>query len=98
MTAERRLGGIDGLRAIAAGLVFLYHGSILLGAGGFMTRHWNVVGLLGPLGVCIFFVISGFLLFRPFVGAVLADAAFPTCGDFWLRRGPAGSCRRTGWC
>ena len=28
----RRLGGVDGMRAIAAGFVFVYHGSVLLGA------------------------------------------------------------------
>ena len=82
----RRLGSVDGVRAIATGFVFAYHGSVLLGAGGFMSRHWNVVGLFGPLGVCIFFVISGFLLFRPFVGAILGDRAFPAAGVFWLRR------------
>jgi len=81
-----RSGGVDGMRAIAAGLVFVYHGASLLGAGGFLARHWDVVGLFGPLGVCIFFVISGYLLFRPFVGAILGDGPFPAPGAFWARR------------
>lgn len=81
-----RLGGVDGMRAIAAGFVFAYHGSVLLGLGGFMARHWDVVGLFGSLGVCIFFVISGFLLFGPFVGAILGDRPMPHAGPFWLRR------------
>ena len=85
-TSTTRLGGVDGMRAIAAGFVFAYHGSVLLGLGGFMARHWNIVGLFGPLGVCIFFVISGFLLFRPFVGAILGDRTAPGSGSFWLRR------------
>lgn len=82
----RRAGGIDGMRAIAAGFVFLYHASVLLGLGSFMYRHWNVVGLFGPLGVCIFFVISGYLLYRPFVTAIVGIRTFPSVAQFWVRR------------
>ncbi len=78
---------IDGLRAIAAALVVVYHGSLLLGLGGFAIRHWDVVGLLGPLGVCIFFVISGFLLYRPFLASLIDGAPFPSVRAFLWRRG-----------
>ena len=85
-TTATRLGALDGLRAIAATFVFLYHGSVLLGSGSFMLRHWNVIGLFGGLGVSIFFVLSGFLLYRPFVRSMVADRAFPSILDFWTRR------------
>ena len=83
---HRGFACIDGLRAIAALLVFLYHGSILLGMGGFMTRHWDVIGLFGPMGVCIFFVISGFLLYRPFLVTLIGGERFPSFSAFWARR------------
>ena len=85
-TTATRLGALDGFHAIAATLVFLYHGSVLLGSGSFMLRHWNVVGLFGSLGVSIFFVLSGFLLYRPFVRSMVTDREFPPILDFWTRR------------
>jgi peptidoglycan/LPS O-acetylase OafA/YrhL len=56
-----RLGALDGLRAVAAGLVVLTHVGFLTGAVSF-----GVVGRLlgrGDLGVSIFFALSGFLLY-----------------------------------
>ncbi len=38
------------------------------------------------IGVSVFFLISGFLLYRPFVVAHLAAAPKPRTGAFWLRR------------
>ena len=38
------------------------------------------------IGVSVFFLISGFLLYRPFVVAHLAGARKPRTGAFWLRR------------
>ena len=78
---------VDGLRAIAAGLVLVYHGSVLLGLGGFTLRHWDVIGLFGPMGVCIFFVISGFLLYRPFLAPLIDGEPFPSVSAFFVRRG-----------
>ena len=65
---------IDGLRAIAALAVFTYHsGSALLTPQPRWMPEWLVewIARLGTLGVAIFFVISGFLLYRPFVIAHL---------------------------
>ena len=56
-----RLAGLDGLRAVAAGLVVLTHVGFLTGAVSF-----GVVGRLlgrGDLGVSVFFALSGFLLY-----------------------------------
>src|SRR5262249_30174995 len=56
----RRIPALDGLRAVSIALVVLAH------AAG--TRHVEILsplvlfGDLGNLGVCVFFVISGFLI------------------------------------
>jgi peptidoglycan/LPS O-acetylase OafA/YrhL len=53
--------GLDLLRAIAAGMVFVYHltqdGKVAMG----------ILGDHGSTGVTLFFVLSGFLLYRPFL-------------------------------
>ncbi|MBM3675903.1 MAG: acyltransferase [Actinobacteria bacterium] len=41
---------------------------------------------MGALCVAVFFVISGFLLYRPFVLAALGDRPAPRVGRFYLRR------------
>src|SRR5947199_7228964 len=68
----RRTGGVrfpqvDSLRAIAALSVFLFH------VGGKAFPGPTIGAYTGRLnlGVTIFFVISGFLLYRPFVAARL---------------------------
>jgi peptidoglycan/LPS O-acetylase OafA/YrhL len=61
---------VDAVRAIAALTVVLFHD----GALGGRSHAGFLAGYLGRLsvGVPIFFVISGFLLYRPFVAARLA--------------------------
>lgn len=57
---------LDGLRAVAAGLVVLTHAAFLTGygaSGGLMGRLWA----RGDFGVGIFFALSGFLLHRGLV-------------------------------
>src|SRR5947209_1654368 len=65
-----RMGGLDGLRAVAAGLVFVCHAALYWSV---QNNTWpqtqrSAVGQLGAFGVAIFFVISGCVIFRPFVG------------------------------
>jgi peptidoglycan/LPS O-acetylase OafA/YrhL len=77
---------LDGMRAIAALSVFAFH---FLGRGdpSWMhgtTRIW--VSRLGLQGVGIFFVISGFLLYRPFVAAAFRGTQHLSVGSFWRRR------------
>ncbi len=66
---------LDGVRALAAILVLINHSSAF--ASGF-DSGWSpepvriVTGLFGRIGVATFFVISGFLLYRPFVLAHLS--------------------------
>jgi peptidoglycan/LPS O-acetylase OafA/YrhL len=77
--------GIEGLRAVAALMVLLVHVAFVSGvstgpgaAGAFTAR--------AEVGVGVFFVISGFLLYRPFALAHLTGTATPATGRFLLRR------------
>lgn len=84
-----RFPTFEGLRALAALAVVVYH------AGTFTDVTWGPgaeANELGPwiqhlnVGVSIFFVLSGFLLFRPFVRAHLAGEPGPAVGPYLLRR------------
>lgn len=85
-TAPRpRFACFDGLRAIAATAVIVQH-------VGFQTGASYRYRTLGPFlarmdsGVSLFFLISGFLLYRPFVAANLSSRPRPTTGGFYRRR------------
>jgi peptidoglycan/LPS O-acetylase OafA/YrhL len=75
--------GFDGLRAIAALLVVVTHVSIVSGYDG---RTLSPFFAQMDVGVPIFFVISGFLLYRPFVAARFAGRQPIGFGEFWKRR------------
>lgn len=79
-----RFPAVDSLRAIAALAVVLTHTAVF---GGFSTRAWSTA-LLGDLtiGVSIFFVISGFLLYRPFLASRLLGAPSTGVGVYAWRR------------
>jgi len=74
----------DGLRAIAASTIVLTHVA-------FVTRL-NRMNPLGPyfarmdIGVSVFFLISGFLLYRPFVLAHLQGRPQPATRAYFRRR------------
>ena len=74
----------DGLRAIAALSVVTYHTA-------FYSQAYQQSDL-GPIvarlniGVAIFFVISGFLIYRPFVAARMEGRAAPAVRDYARRR------------
>jgi peptidoglycan/LPS O-acetylase OafA/YrhL len=82
--STRRLGGLDGLRAVAATAVVFHHVGFDSGA----TFRQPATQFLGraDIGVPIFFVLSGFLLYRPFVARLLDGGAAPSRGEFWLKR------------
>ena len=78
------LRSVDSLRAVAALLIVAYHVAFVLGAlGGEGSGAW-----LAQLqvGVPLFFAISGFLLYRPWVKAKLAGAPAPETRVYALRR------------
>ncbi len=74
----------DGLRAVAAGTIVVFHAASIAGSttatwfGRFFARL--------DVGVAVFFVISGFLLYRPFVAAHLQDRPARRWREFWWRR------------
>jgi peptidoglycan/LPS O-acetylase OafA/YrhL len=84
----------DSYSAIAISGVVLLHVSF---ASGFIYRHPSLSGYLfnGDFGVSLFFAISGFLLYRPFVARLAGRAPIRTREFFAVAR--CGSCRRIGW-
>lgn len=75
--------GFDGLRAIAACAVLVHHGGFATGYSG--SGRFGQLTAHGDAGVSVFFLISGFLLYRPFVNAHLSDRT-PTSADRFLWR------------
>jgi peptidoglycan/LPS O-acetylase OafA/YrhL len=64
--ARIRMGGLDALRMFAAGLVFVSHLALY---GGLELGLLQPFAVHGRIGVVIFFVLSGYLLIRPFLYA-----------------------------
>lgn len=75
----------DGLRAIAALSIVVTHTSGLTTFGAVNEPFGAYTARLNA-GVAVFFVISGFLLYRPFVAARLEGTPRPSFGRFWWRR------------
>lgn len=82
----------DGLRAIAALLVITVHASFIAGfttrtkATGGYASPWGAYTARGEIGVAVFFLISGFLLYRPFALANLAGRPPAPLGGYLIRR------------
>src|SRR5580704_8462249 len=80
----KRFPAFDGLRAFAAIAVVGVHTAF---SSGFSKRSgFAIYTARLEIGVSVFFVISGFLLYRPFVAAHLEGRAAPETLKFWLRR------------
>lgn len=75
----------DGLRAIAALTVIGVHSSFQT---GFTTKNpgWGRYTSRLEIGVEVFFVLSGFLLYRPFAAAHFGGRPAPATRTFWIRR------------
>jgi peptidoglycan/LPS O-acetylase OafA/YrhL len=85
----QEIRSLDGLRAVAALLVILYHAfvfsvsNIKLSLGPVnLYPAWNY----GRTGVQLFFVLSGFLLFLPYARAILLGWQLPAARKFYQRR------------
>jgi peptidoglycan/LPS O-acetylase OafA/YrhL len=82
----RRFPLFDSLRGIAAILVVTRHATANAGAldpGTFIRPYMTVVG---GCALAIFFVVSGFLLYRPFVHATVSGGRRPGFGSYALGR------------
>jgi peptidoglycan/LPS O-acetylase OafA/YrhL len=75
---------LDGVRALAALSVVLLH----VGDGtGFARTNWlGAFTARMDAGVALFFVLSGFLLYRPFVAARLEGGPAPSAARYLRRR------------
>lgn len=74
----------DGFRAMAAVSVLLTH--VAFDTGYDIRSSWGRFFARADVGVAVFFLISGFLLYRPFVAARLGGDPPPRTGAFWWRR------------
>ncbi len=74
-----RLPSLTGLRFVAAFGVFLCHVAVFVVAQTGEWRQLMILGLLGPVGVSLFFVLSGFVL-------TLSVRGTDTARGFWRRR------------
>lgn len=79
-----RFEGLDGLRAIAAISVLAYHAAIATSANQLSGIGWITSRL--NIGVTVFFLLSGFLLYRPFVAVRWESRPAPGLGTFYWRR------------
>jgi peptidoglycan/LPS O-acetylase OafA/YrhL len=74
----------DSLRAIAALSVVLFHIAFVL--EGFQNDSWGRYATQLNIGVPIFFLISGFLLYRPFAQARFEGTHVPEVVPYAVRR------------
>jgi len=79
-----RFPGLDSLRAIAALGVLLSHASYSSGATA--NAWYGSLTAQGVTGVTVFFVLSGFLLYRPFLAADLDGLRPVALRDYARRR------------
>jgi peptidoglycan/LPS O-acetylase OafA/YrhL len=81
-----RLPLVDSLRALAAISVLLTHTAVSAGVSGNPSSALSPYAQRLDVGVAIFFLISGLLLYRPFVRARLAGRPAPATGPYAWRR------------
>ncbi len=78
VTRRRRDEALDGLRGIAALLVVFFHCGVEL--------RFPPIVLPGFSGVHLFFVLSGYLISRPFLARLLAEEPLPSWRKYCARR------------
>jgi peptidoglycan/LPS O-acetylase OafA/YrhL len=84
VSKPERVASLTGIRAIAALLVMLTHAAYT--TGKYTHGYLGLVYSRAEIGVAIFFVLSGFLLFGPWVKAAVADRPAPSVRRYAWRR------------
>ena len=77
-TSRSRFAALEGWRGAACLMVFCYHCGL--------SQPRPPLAAFGFTGVHLFFVLSGFLLFRPYASALTDGRPVPPTGNFYLRR------------
>src|SRR5207237_549889 len=75
---------LDSLRGVAILMVVAYHAAATAGVS--TTRVLPELARQGFVGVMLFFTLSGFLIYRPFVAARDSDRGPPGLLRYWRRR------------
>lgn len=85
-TSEARphFAGFEILRAVSSLMIVAHHAGAL--AGPERTGWFHRVLEVFDMGVPVFFVTSGFLIFRPLVSGHFTGRPAPRLADFWWRR------------
>jgi peptidoglycan/LPS O-acetylase OafA/YrhL len=79
-----RVASLTGIRAVAATLVVATHAAYT--TGKYSHGYFGLLCSRMELGVPIFFVLSGFLLFRPWVKSVATGGPEPSVGRYARHR------------
>jgi peptidoglycan/LPS O-acetylase OafA/YrhL len=91
LDTDSRIKSVEGVRGIACLTVIWFHLNEIARNmhiwNLFQTNIvYNAIALGGSAGVTLFFVLSGFLLFMPYVKATLFESQRPATWRFYLRR------------
>jgi peptidoglycan/LPS O-acetylase OafA/YrhL len=81
-----RFAALEGYRGCAAMAVLCFH---VAGSTGFKRDDQfgaHLIENLGNFGVALFFLLSGFLLYRPYSSAALEGTPAPAAAQFLMRR------------
>lgn len=84
MNARSRIAALDGLRLIAAVSVVVHHAAAQ--AGPAHTKWFGTYAAVGDVGVAVFFVLSGLVIWRPFSDSIRGTGPKVAALPFLRRR------------